>query len=117
MLQQKNADKIAGRNAGGHGFNREPRQRDVRREHPRTDQIIHRMCRQSSERVNLFRHLRMVPDISAAMAAPTRFDTINAVSTGPSSLHIETLTTARRGRVPFSPCETDNTSAPPALCP
>ena len=35
----------------------------------------------------------MVP-ISAAMAAPTRPATINPVNTGPSSLHIETLTTA-----------------------
>ena len=36
---------------------------------------------------------RMVPS-SAANAAPTRPATIKAVSTGPSSLHIETLTTA-----------------------
>ena len=35
----------------------------------------------------------IVPN-SAAMAAPTRPATIKPVSTGPSSLHIETLTTA-----------------------
>ncbi len=35
----------------------------------------------------------MVPN-SAAMAAPTRPATISPVSTGPSSLHMETLTTA-----------------------
>ena len=34
------------------------------------------------------------PFNSAAMAAPTRPATIKAVSTGPNSLHIETLTTA-----------------------
>jgi hypothetical protein len=32
------------------------RQRDVRRDQPRHDQIIHRMRRQRPQRVNLFRH-------------------------------------------------------------
>ena len=64
-----------------------------RRQQPRHHQVIRRVGRQGAKRINLLCHPHRAQLGGHGRADPAT--TINAVRTGPSSLLIDTLTTAR----------------------
>ena len=91
--QQVNAYHVARANADGDGLRGQQRQGDVQGQQPRHDQIVHRMSGERAERVNLLGDAHGAQFRGDGRADPARDH--QAGQHGPSSLHMEMLTTAR----------------------